>query len=422
VRTTDGTQYLFYPSGGNGNYHCTQIKDRNGNFITINYNGLGRPSTVIDTLGRTVNFNYDLQNYLASISQTWNGQTHNWAQFSYDLVTMQTYFPNLYVVGAANGTTIPVLKQVTFADNSKYTFDYTSYGQINRFNTYAPDGHLLAYTSYNMQTGGTLADCPRFSERRDWAQNRNFVGGVASEAVTAYTVDPSGSNGWTQITYPDNTKHKEIFATSGWQTGLTTRTEEYDAANTMQKWTTTTWTQDNLYAGYQINPRPTDADIYDASGNHKHTHIEYTAYASFTLPNDVTEYDSNGTTPLRRTHTDYRWDQGFLDHYVIGLPAIKYVYDGGGGLLSKLEYHYDWAAPYMISQGTPVQHDEANYGSSFIFGRGNLTGVGRWNVLAPNDQSQAIYVSLLRYNTNGSVYFTEDAAGHQTNINYANQG
>ncbi len=311
-----------------------------------------------------------------------------------------------------------MLKQVTFADNSKYTFDYTSYGQINRFNTYAPDGHLLAYTSYNMQTGGTLADCPRFSERRDWAQNRNFVGGVASEAVTAYTVDPSGSNGWTQITYPDNTKHKEIFATSGWQTGLTTRTEEYDAANTMQKWTTTTWTQDNLYAGYQINPRPTDADIYDASGNHKHTHIEYTAYASFTLPNDVTEYDSNGTTPLRRTHTDYRWDQGFLDHYVIGLPAIKYVYDGGGGLLSKLEYHYDWAAPYMISQGTPVQHDEANYGSSFIFGRGNLTGVGRWNVFAPNDQSQAIYVSLLRYNTNGSVYFTEDAAGHQTNINY----
>jgi len=107
VRTTDGTQYLFYPSGGNGNYHCTQIKDRNGNFITINYNGLGRPSTVIDTLGRTVNFNYDLQNYLASISQTWNGQTHNWAQFSYDLVTMQTYFPNLYVVGRPTARRFP---------------------------------------------------------------------------------------------------------------------------------------------------------------------------------------------------------------------------------------------------------------------------------------------------------------------------
>jgi YD repeat-containing protein len=48
LRTTDGTQ-LSYGWMGN-DYQCTQIKDRNGNFITINYDGLGRIDTVLDTL------------------------------------------------------------------------------------------------------------------------------------------------------------------------------------------------------------------------------------------------------------------------------------------------------------------------------------------------------------------------------------
>src|SRR5574341_864805 len=84
LRTTDGTQ-LSYAWKGN-DFECTQIKDRNGNFITVNYDELGRIDTVVDTLSRTIKFNY-LNGDLTSIAQTWtvNGQsqTHPWATFTY---------------------------------------------------------------------------------------------------------------------------------------------------------------------------------------------------------------------------------------------------------------------------------------------------------------------------------------------------
>src|SRR5881409_3310756 len=34
VRTTDGTQFSFTPVTVNNEYRCTQIKDRNGNYIS----------------------------------------------------------------------------------------------------------------------------------------------------------------------------------------------------------------------------------------------------------------------------------------------------------------------------------------------------------------------------------------------------
>jgi len=38
VRTTDGTQFTFTPVTIDSEYRCTQIKDRNGNYITATYN------------------------------------------------------------------------------------------------------------------------------------------------------------------------------------------------------------------------------------------------------------------------------------------------------------------------------------------------------------------------------------------------
>lgn len=54
VRTTDGTQLSFVEI--NNEFRCTQVKDRNGNYITVNHNGLGHISTITDTLGRVITF------------------------------------------------------------------------------------------------------------------------------------------------------------------------------------------------------------------------------------------------------------------------------------------------------------------------------------------------------------------------------
>ncbi|MGI8919658.1 MAG: hypothetical protein ACR2H6_13775, partial [Pyrinomonadaceae bacterium] len=45
-----GAQLTLVPSGGE--YHCTEVKDRNGNYLTITYNGAGDILTVTDTLAR----------------------------------------------------------------------------------------------------------------------------------------------------------------------------------------------------------------------------------------------------------------------------------------------------------------------------------------------------------------------------------
>ncbi len=70
VRSTDGTQMSYAPSGSE--FQCTKVKDRNGNFISVTYNASGRINTVTDTLNRVITFNYT-SGSLTSITQAWNG-------------------------------------------------------------------------------------------------------------------------------------------------------------------------------------------------------------------------------------------------------------------------------------------------------------------------------------------------------------
>lgn len=90
LRSTDGTQLTF--NEFNNEYHCTQIKDRNGNYLTVNYDGWGHITNITDTLGRVINFNYDTNHNLLSITQTWNGSTHTWATFGWTDKTLGLAF------------------------------------------------------------------------------------------------------------------------------------------------------------------------------------------------------------------------------------------------------------------------------------------------------------------------------------------
>jgi YD repeat-containing protein len=96
ILLADGTQLTFKPKGVA--YECTEIKDRNGNYITINYNGSGQIANIHDTLDRTITFVYD-NGRLASIEQGWKKPsdpsttiTHKWASFAYTSVPIQTNF------------------------------------------------------------------------------------------------------------------------------------------------------------------------------------------------------------------------------------------------------------------------------------------------------------------------------------------
>ena len=270
VRTTDGTQlsYGWY----NHEWHCTWIKDRNGNFITVNYDWMGHITTITDTLARTLTFNYDANVNLISISQSWtvNGvaQTHFWASFGWGTATMQSSFSGASVVGAANNSTIPVLSQVGLDDGSRYNFEYTGAAQVSVIRRYTSDNIQRAYTAYDYET--TAGDCPRLSRTRVWAENWTGINGLPAEVVTQYSEPGDGTH---VLTAPDGTVYKEFYGT-GWQKGLTVRNEVW-IGTAEPKATVITWTQDNPSVNYQTNPRVIEADIYDSAGNHRRTTIDY---------------------------------------------------------------------------------------------------------------------------------------------------
>ncbi len=371
-------------------------------------------------------------------------QTHTWASFTYANLAIQTNFPGLSVLGPQNGTTIHALTQVLLADGAHFNFDYTSWGQVWKISSYATDNHLLNYRSYNLPLTGSAAqtDCPRFTERRDWAENWNRDGsGNAQEVVTAYAVPSSATipgtsqtGMLTQVTLPDSTYHKIYFGSvSGspaWQNGLPLLTETYDAGNIKQRWVTTTWTQDDTNVAYPLNSRVTETNIYDPAGNHARTRVDYAIFnlpdgTSCRYPQDTYEYQADATTVLRRTHTDYNLASTYTNLRIIGLPSAKYLCDGaqgevpcndasGASLFSKVSFQYDGSGSIQGSDA-PAQHDNTNYGASFVAGRANLSSATRYDVT----NTSQFTVSTVQYNTAGAVVATHDPLNHGVTISYA---
>jgi RHS repeat-associated protein len=407
VRTTDGTQLTFTPVTINSEYRCAQIKDRNGNYISATYNSSnGHLQTITDTLGRVVTFLYDNNNNLSAINQTWNGNTtHNWATFYYGEVYVAPAFGGGLLVNGPNGNNTTVLTQVNLPDGSYFTFNYnTAFAQVNRVNRYAPDGHLLSYTSYNTDSSSGQTECPRFTQRRDWAENWNS----GNEAVTAYSVAGDGS--WTQQTAPDQTIYKEFFAISGWQTGLTTGTEIW-SGGVKKKWTTIGWTQDDTGLSYQKNPRVTETNIYDAEGNRRRTVIDYGQYG---LPNVVHEYAADGTTEIRQTLTTYNLSQAYLDRRIIGLVS-EVQRSNVSQTQEKISYTYDEPSRLQAVPAAATQHDTAY--STSLTARGNVTAVSRWDVSDINNQAKRL-ITYVNYYTTGTPISTTDPANHQSIVAY----
>jgi YD repeat-containing protein len=425
LRPTDGSQMNFIVAGGG--WHCNQIKDRNGNYINVTYKSWGEIETVTDTLGRVLTFNYDGNDNLQSITQSWGGQTppHEWATFGWGTATIGNNFPSLNNLGP-NSTTIPVLTQVGLADGSRYNFEYNnSYGMVSKIRHHASDNRLRRQTTY--VAPANASDSPRLTERRDWAANWNGDGDenptTNEEAVTYFGHD--ADNGC-RITLPDGTVHKQYYGSS-WQNGLSTETRSYatvaDAnSNVWQKKTTTTWTQDNATVGYLTNPRVLQADVEDSSGNHRRTTIDYGAvnlgYVQWGLPHIVREYGVNGATAteFRRSQTDYNLTQGYLDRRIIGLVSSSQLYDAvAAQWQAKITYNYDATA--IDSQATTaVMHDQ-NYNASFTV-RGNVTGISRWDVTDINNATKAL-TATTTFNAAGSMLSTTDPATHTNSVGYA---
>ena len=315
----------------------------------MNYNSLGDITSVVDTLGRSITFNYDSSANLTSISQAWAGQTHVWASFGWDTKGIQPNFSGVALVGIANASTFAALTQVNFDDGTVYSFDYPGTGQFAQTGVVSTISRTIAgtpraYTAYSL-TNDTSDPTPRISSSRAWAENWSDINSVPHEVTTNYSVASDYS--WGKITtapygstYADGIIYKQFFATTGWQKRLPTESKVYlsnaDEQNDhAEKRTITAWTQDDPNASYQSNPRVTETNVYDASSNRQRVAFKYTT--PFNLPeggtavlvSDVFEYDADGATLpfMRRTHTDYNLSSTYLSlsRRLIGLTSATLV-------------------------------------------------------------------------------------------------
>ena len=406
IHSTDGARMSFTES--NGEFRCVEIKDRNGNYITINYNTLGRITTITDTLARVITFNYDANANLISITQAWNGQpSHQWVSFGWSTRTMQSSFSNVKVVGTANGAVLPVITQINLNDTSHLTVDYTNSLQASVTRNFFGATERNA-TSFTYET--PASDVPRLLSSSVSARNWTGVNGVPAQVTTQYSVAGDGA---CVLTAPDGTIYKEYYST-GWQKGLSILSEVW-SGGVKQKWTTTAWTQDNTGVSYETNPRVTETNVYDASGNRRRVTIDYGSYWQYGLPYGIREYAANGTTEIRQTFIDYNLSQAYLDRRIIGLVLQVHV-SNVAQWQSKVTYSYDDPARLHGVPAAATRHD-VNYNLSFT-ARGNVTAVSRWDVTDIDNATKKLTTYTNYYNT-GTPIRTTDPAGHQSNVTYA---
>ena len=440
VRTTDGTQMSFDFKGGA--YHPNQIKDRNGNYITIVHDAAGLLRTVTDTLGRIITVNYDAQNYPSSITQLWKNNngggadiTHTYATFAYTTVSISIDFGGLTLSGITNGASVKALQKITFADGSSTGFDYNSYAQVKQITNNAPDGHALNYARTNLGTpAATEPDCPRFTETRGWAESFNGSNGIPAETVTHNTLTGGGTFAaggeslspadvvevWMDNS-PDDVHSKTYYYAAGnWAEGLPFGTTD-TVSGVLKRWTRSVWTQDDTTPIYKINPRVTESKVGDET-NTKRTAMDYkmqtgsTTAAYYGLVTETRIYDADQTTVLKRATTSYNLGNEYLSRYIIGLPDTSQLFDRNNALTAKMSYLYD--QPGFTESGqivAPVQHDNTNYGANLTVGRGNPTKMIRWDV---SNQSGPI-TREVKYDMAGSAVAQIDPTGRTVRIGYA---
>lgn len=342
-----------------------QIEDANGNIISIAYvpNKDLAISTVTDSLGRQVIFNYDTNGRLASIVQ--GSQAFN---FSWTTVTLSYAFTKRVVNSPANGAAINVLSGINLPDHTSVTFDYGNgdWGVVKAIRRIGSSGQIRYSTSYNFPAvaNGALTDAPGFSiqtvfdgvNTANWsyASTRDATSGV----ITSTTVtDPSGTSIYTAFSDAGNSLD-----------GLPLTKRVTDANGNLLRLVTNAWTSSIPIP----NPQVTTVTTQLETGEQSQQQYTYDANGNVT---DLKEFDFGNGAPgplLRETVKAF----ASLGNHIIDRPSSMIVKDGSGSSIARTDFAYDQVPVQDVNPpGTAViQHDPA-YSVNSANSRGNLTGI-----------------------------------------------
>lgn len=128
------------------------VEDTNGNYISITYLA-GHDqliSTITDTLGRVIHFNYDgTTHQLSTITQNVQVSTadpsgvRTYATFTWGTVALNYHFTLTAQNSPPTGTSVAVITRCVYPNGAGYQFSYGDWGIVNRIDNFSPDySHL----------------------------------------------------------------------------------------------------------------------------------------------------------------------------------------------------------------------------------------------------------------------------------------
>jgi YD repeat-containing protein len=382
LRLRDGTQIKFTtPTDALGQavgneMLPAEIKDRNGNYLTITNQDTGGRWTITnitDTLGRVIEFRYE-DGFLTEVGQQRDSEWHSFVKLYYAPITIQTIFSGVAIDPPnINGQQVMEPWFVEFPNQKNYRFFYTSYCQAHQIEKWVPDipeqglGHCVAYTWYDLPSVGGQSqpvgaikpaanddtpqtECPKFATRVDWAESFNLDGNGQSQ---------EGSHLYTITNNADGTKSGKIVDSL-------CRVYRTDVSADQLTHTSRVWTDEasygsdanpgpplktatTVYQSFSDGPQPVSITIADENGAKK-TGLSYETGSGVTLLSEVTEYSDGGATVYRRTKTLYNTDPAYSSRHILGLPEQALVYRGasetdiilpGGGSRAARRVKYD---------------------------------------------------------------------------------
>ncbi|MGH9842125.1 MAG: RHS repeat domain-containing protein, partial [Blastocatellia bacterium] len=428
-------QILYFPNGLKMKYGAysydpntydhqalpIEIKDRNGNFITINYKTLTFssspqrtkvvPDYLIDTAGRRIDFNYQ-NNRLTSISQNRGGAVFTYAYIDYRPVTIQTNYTNTDPANI-NGTQVYFPSRITYPTGVNFRFNYTGYGQIDVIEKWVPaiagQGAERKIASTTFYYYDPSLGTQYFSQRIEWTEN--------------------GPGGAYQYYYDTANGHELTDPTLRYfrvrLNGMTLTTRVFPAgSDNHTKMDEATYVSDGGVS-YLSNPRVSQTKVNGG----RTTNYSYLQLDGMWLVQNKDEMQQQ--TLYRRTTTSYT---SYPAQYIFGLPQQVSVYKGSNILLSRVANNYDETGSYTDSNnqsasyfidasGEGVIQHNASYGGGFTQ-RGNLTSVVQSSVVNGSVTATRT-VKRVSYDTNGNVRAEADGAANRRQIvytdNYSNK-
>lgn len=400
--------------------------DTNGNILQ-NYPG-GK-----DTLGKIPVTETVSSNQIVYTVKDSNGQARTYT-LNFGLLQLATHFNvrdlSNRVISEIN-TPRKVLTSLVLPSGRSYTFQYDSYGGITSIAL--PTGAVVTYQWSTYSAG-------QFSYR--YVSSRT-VTGAGPSATWSFQNGGSGLSRMMTVTDPLGQVSTYTFTSNR----AATDAKFYSASNALLREVQLKYLDGDIVDQFSF---PTQIKVsqdgltqqktltYGVTLFHFQTCDGFEDFCSAmpgsTMPSSYSTTDGNalttqetdwGTSPnpgpvIRNSSRSYlhQTDSRYLSRNILDLVTDVQILDATGALAARTLYEYDnyaGATALIASGGGVAQHDDLNFGSSFLI-RGNETAIKKWR-----NSDGALLATQYQYDDVGNTRTTIDPLLHSYSWTYADR-